>query len=435
MDSITIGLIGIGVMVVLLLLGMPIAFSMAIPGFLGAVYLLGFSRAIPQLHITMYGMVTTYSFTVLPFFILMGYFADASGISADLYFTAEKWLRRLPGGLALATIAGCAGFAGICGSSAATAATMGTIALPVMKRHNYDDSLASGTVAAGGTLGFLIPPSVAFVVYGIMAEQSVGRLLIAGLIPGILLALLFMVLIIIRVKVNPKLAPSNPEAISWKERLFSLKEVWGVLLVFVLVIGGILFGIFTPTEAGGVGAFILFIFAIIRRRLTLRVLSRTLLTSATITCMIFFILFGALLFSDFLALSRVPTWMANALTGLETSRYVVLLIIVVIYLILGCFIESIPMIILTIPVMLPVIVALGFDPIWFGVIVVLMVEAALITPPVGMNVYVIAGVAKSIPVMSIFRGAAPFVISILVMVIILAAFPGIALFLPTIMVK
>lgn len=435
MSPLVIGLLGIGLMVLILLLGMPIGFSMAIVGFVGITFLLGFSVALPQLHLTFYSIVSNYTFTVLPFFILMGYFAGASGISSDLYKTAEKWLRRLPGGLALATVAGCAGFASVCGSSVATAATMGAVALPEMKRHKYDDGLASGTVAAGGSLGFLIPPSVAFVVYGIITEQSVGKLLVAGFFPGLTLALTFMAIVVFRVKMNPKLAPASPETIGWKERLLSLRDIWGVIVVFLLVMGGIYLGFFTPTEAGAVGAFVLFIFAIGRRRLNLRTLFDSLVATAGVCCMVFVIIFGAFLFSDFLALSRVPTELMSAVGGLEVSRYVILTLIIVLFLILGCFIESIPMIILTVPVVLPIILSLGFSPIWFGVISVLMVEAALITPPVGMNVYVIGGVAKSIPVMTIFRGALPFLISIVVVVIILVAIPQIALFLPNIMIK
>jgi len=360
----------------------------------------------------------------------MGYFAGASGISSDLYLTAEKWLRRLPGGLALATIAGCAGFASISGSSVATAATMGAVALPEMKKHKYDDSLSAGTVAAGGTLGFLIPPSVAFVVYGIVTELSVGKLLIAGIFPGFILALTFMFIVLVRVKINPKLAPARPEAVGWKERFLSLRNIWGVILVFFIVMGGIYFGFFTPTEAGAVGAFVLFVFAIGRRKINLRTLLETLLGTARVTCMVFVIIFGAILFGDFLTLSLIPMKLAGAIGGLAVSRYIILPLIILLFLVLGCFIESIPMIIIVVPVVLPVILSFGFDPIWFGVISVLMVEAALITPPVGLNVYVIGGVAKYIPVTAIFSGALPFLLSIIMVVIILAAFPPVALFLP-----
>ncbi len=435
MNPAVVGLIGISIMVLFILLGMPIGFSMGITGFFGMIYMLGISIALPQLPITLYGIISDYNYTVLPLFILMGYFADASGISSDLYMTAEKWLRGLPGGLALATVAACAGFASISGSSIATAATMGSVALPEMKKHGYSDELASGTVAAGGTLGFLIPPSVVFVIYGIITQQSVGQLLIAGFLPGIILALAFMGIVIARVKINPKLAPVNLEPINWKEKLLSLKDIWAVVLVFLLVIGGIYFGFVTPIEAGALGAFVLFLLGIARRKLTPHVIFDCLLSTAAVSCMVFAIIYGAFLFSTFIALSRLPDSLMNLIGGLDVSRHTILALIILLYLVLGCFIESIPMIILTMPSVLPVILALDFNPVWFGVIAVLMVEAALITPPVGMNVYVIKGVAKDIPVMVIFRSALPFLISIIVVVVILAVFPQIALFLPGLMIK
>ncbi len=435
MDATILGVAGIFAMLLLMFLGLPIAFTLALVGLGGTVVLLGWSSALPQLHITLYSIVSSYSLTVLPFFILMGFFADVSGISNEIFGVAEKWLRRLPGGLALATIAGCAGFASISGSSVATAATMGAVALPEMKKYGYSDSLAAGTVAAGGTLGFLIPPSVAFVMYGIIAEESVGKLLIAGYIPGILLAIAFMSIVIIQVKINPNLAPSNPDPISWKQKIIALKDIWGMLIVFVMVMGGILFGIFTATEAGGMGAFVLFVFVILKRRMTRKILFNTLLRSATVTCMIFTILFGAYLFGDFLTLSQVPTQMINAMTAISDNKYVIFAMVVVIYLILGCFIESVPMLVLTVPIILPLIKAIGFDPIWFGVIVVMMVEAALITPPVGMNVFVISGLLKNVPMTTIFKGAMPFVLAILALVILLVIFPQIATFLPRVAMK
>lgn len=435
MDATFLGITGIFSMLLLMFLGLPIGFTLALVGLGGTVLLLGPSVALPQLHITLYSIVSNYSLTVLPFFILMGFFADVSGISNEIFGVAEKWLRRLPGGLALATIAGCAGFASISGSSVATAATMGAVALPEMKKYGYSDSLAAGTVAAGGTLGFLIPPSVAFVMYGIIAEESVGKLLIAGYIPGIILAIAFMSIVIIQVKINPNLAPSNPDPVSWKQKIIALKDIWGMLIVFVMVMGGIYFGIFTATEAGGMGAFVLFVFVILKRRMTRKILFGTLLRSATVTCMIFTILFGAYLFGDFLTLSQVPTQMINAMTAISDNKYVIFAMVVVVYLILGCFIESVPMLVLTVPILLPLIKAIGFDPIWFGVIVVMMVEAALITPPVGMNVFVISGLLKNVPMTTIFKGAVPFVIAILAVVILLVIFPQIATFLPRVAMK
>ena len=435
MNHVALGVIGIVALLVALFAGIPVAFSLGIVGFLGMAYLLGFWISLPQLHATFFAVASDYNLTVLPFFVLMGYFADISGATADLYVSAEKWLRRLPGGLALATVAGCAGFAAVSGSSGATTATMAAVALPQMRKYSYDDGLAAGTLAAAGTMGFLIPPSAAFVIYGIIAEQSVGKLLISGIIPGLLLSIAFMAIIIIRVKMNPKLAPANPESVSWREKLVSLKDVWGVLLVFCLVIGGIYLGIFTPTEGGASGAFILLIMALVRRRVTLQNLFGSLLRTAGVTCMIFLIIFGAFLLKDFLALSQLPTVLGNFVVGLQVSKYVMIAAIILLFLVGGCFIPAIPMIMLLVPIVLPIVEKIGFSPIWFGVISVLMVEAGDITPPVGVNVYLMGAMAKDVPLATIFSGALPFLISILVLCVALIAFPQIALILPELMLK
>ena len=435
MSTILIGLIGVMAMIFLIMIGLPIGFSLGVVGFVGTISLIGLSAALPQLHLTFYNLVSSYSFTLLPFFILMGAFAGVSGISSDLYSVAEKWVRKLPGGLAIATITACAGFSSISGSSIATAATMSVVSLPEMKKNKYDIGLATGTIAAGGTLGFLIPPSVAFVIYGMITTQSVGELLIAGFLPGMLLAGTFCLIIIIRVMLKPELAPANTVAVGWKEKIVSLKDIWGVLLVFFLVMGGIFLGFFTPTEAGAVGAFTLLIFGLIRKRLTIDTFYRTLKESARTMCMIFIVIYGAFLFNDFLTLARVPMVMAEAVTSLPLSRYAIFSLIILLFVILGMFIEPIPMMIMTVPSVLPAIEFLGFSPIWFGVISVLMVEAALITPPVGINVFIISGVVENVPVMTIFKGVMPFLISIIIVVALLTVFPQIALFLPNIMMR
>ena len=435
MHPVAAGIAGIVALLVALFAGIPVGFSLGIVGFLGMAYLLDFGISLPQLHATFFAVASDYNLSVLPFFILMGYFADVGGATDNLYVTAERWLRRLPGGLALATVIGCAGFSAVSGSSGATTATMTAVALPQMKKYKYDDSLSTGTIAAGGTMGFLIPPSAAFVIYGVIAEQSIGRLLISGILPGLLLALGFMGIIIFRVKLNPKLAPSNPDPVSLREKLISLKEVWGVLVVFLMVLGGIYFGFFTPTEGGAVGAFILFTQALIRRRLTLRNLFGSLMRTAGVTCMIFVIIFGAFLFKDFLALSQLPTIMGNFVVELPVSKYVMISAIMLLFLVGGCFIPAIPMIMLLVPMVLPVVIQLGFSPIWFGVISILMVEAGDITPPVGVNVFLMGAMAKDVPLSRIFIGALPFLISILVLCAILVVFPQIALFLPEVMLK
>ena len=433
MNPIVVGVIGSVLLVVLLFFGMPIAFVMMFVGFLGISYLASINAALPVIGRTFYEVASYYPYTIIPLFILMGGFAGSAGITRELYQTFDKWFRKLPGGLGIATIGACAGFAALSGSSVAGAAAMGTIALPEMRRFNYAPRLATGVVAAGGTLSFLIPPSLGFVVYGMLTEQSIGKLLIAGIFPGILLSLAYIVIIVIQVKVNPNLAPVTPGAVSWKEKLLALSGVWETMLVFFIVMGGIYLGFINPTEAGAIGATALFVIVLMKRRLTLKNLSTSLLEALRISVMVLFLVVGANVFSYFLALSTIPAVVSTWMAGLQVSRYVILFVLLGIYLILGCFLDAISMMVLTMPVVFPVIKALGFNPIYFGVICVLMMEAGLITPPVGLNVYTIAGVAKDVPMEEIFRGALPFLISIITIVILITIFPKIALFLPGMM--
>lgn len=433
MNPITAGIVGSGLLIFLLFLGMPIAFVMMFVGFLGISYLTSINTALPVTARTVYETASYYPYTIIPLFILMGGFAGSAGITRELYQTFDKWFRRLPGGLGIATIAACAGFAALSGSSVAGAAAMGTIALPEMKRFNYAPRFATGVVAAGGTLSFLIPPSLGFVVYGMLTEQSIGKLLVAGILPGVLLSLAYISIIFIQVKMNPSLAPMTPGAVSWREKLSALSGVWETLLVFFIVMGGIYLGFINPTEAGAIGATALFVIVLMKRRLTLKNLSTSLLESLRISVMVLFLVAGANVFSYFLALSTIPTVVSSWMAGLPVSRHIILGVIMGIYLILGCFLDAISMMVLTMPVIFPVIKALGFDPIYFGVICVLMMEAGLITPPVGLNVYTIAGVAKDVPMEEIFRGALPFLISIITIVILITIFPKIVLFLPGMM--
>jgi tripartite ATP-independent transporter DctM subunit len=433
MSPIVIGTLGSALLVVLLCFGMPIAFAMLLVGFLGISYLASVQAAMPVLARTVYEVASNYPYTIIPLFILMGGLAGNAGITQELYKTFDKWFRKLPGGLAISTIAACAGFAALSGSSVAATAAMGTIALPEMRRYNYAPRLATGVVAAGGTLGFLIPPSLGFVVYGMLTEQSIGKLLIAGVLPGIILSLAFISVVFVEVKSDPSLAPMNPAAVSWKGKLRALSGVWETLLVFCLVMGGIYLGFINPTEAGAIGATALFILVLSKRRLTFRDLVASLLEALRISVMVLFLVAGANVFSYFLALSNIPAAFSSWLTGLEVSRYVILGILVLAYLILGCFLDAISMMVLTMPVIFPVITSLGFDPIYFGVICVLMMEAGLITPPVGLNVYTLAGVAKDVPMEEIFRGTLPFLISIIAVVILITLFPKICLFLPSMM--
>ena len=433
MDPITAGILGSILLVILLFLGMPIAFVMMFVGFLGISYLTSVHAALPVVAKTVYETAAYYPYTIIPLFILMGSFAGGAGITAKLYGSFDKWFRKLPGGLGIATVAACACFAALSGSSVAAAAAMGTIAIPEMRRFKYDPALAVGIVAAGGTLSFLIPPSLGFVVYGMLTEQSIGKLLVSGIMPGIVLSLAFIVVIVFKVKLDPSLAPVTPGHVSWKERILALGGVWETLVVFVIVMGGIYLGFVNPTEAGAIGATALFIIVIGKMKLTWRSLSTALLEATRISVLVLFLVAGANVFSYFLALSTIPASVSAWMAALQVSKYVILTIIIVIYLILGCFLDAISMMVLTMPVIFPVVKTLGFDPIWFGVVCVIMMEAGLITPPVGLNVYTLAGVAKDIPMATIFRGAYPFLFAMLAVTILITIFPGIALYLPSMM--
>ncbi|KMY68078.1 C4-dicarboxylate ABC transporter permease [Desulfocarbo indianensis] len=428
-EPVTVGVMGTLCVFLLLFLGMPIAFCLMLVGFAGISYLASFDAALPVVASTVWETASDFNYTVIPLFILMGGFAGSSGITKDLYAASEKWLRRLPGGLAIATIGACGGFAAVSGSSVATAATMGTVALPEMKRYHYSDRLATGSVAAGGTLGFLIPPSIGFVVYGMLTEQSIGKLLVAGILPGLLLCFAFIAVVIIWVKLNPKIAQANLAPVSWAEKLRSLLGVWEPLALFILVMGGIYGGVFTPTEAGAVGATLLFAVALLKRSLTWPVLVEALIESSRISVMVLVLVAGANVFSYFLALSTIPVQVAGWAASLQVSPYVILTVIIVIYLFLGCFLDAISMMVLTMPVIYPIVQALHFDPIWFGVIAVLMMEAGLITPPMGLNIFTVAGVAPEVPMETIFRGVAPFLLAIFFVAIVITMEPRIALVL------
>ena len=435
MDPVIVGVIGTILVFFLLFLGMPIAFSLMLVGFAGIAYLTSLEAALPVAARTVYEVSAFYPYTVIPLFIVMGGFAGSSGMTRDLYGTFDKWFRKLPGGLAIATIGACAGFAAVSGSSVATAATMGTIAVPEMKRFNYHPRLSTGSVAAGGTLGFLIPPSIGFIVYGMMTEQSIGKLLVAGMIPGLTLAAAYIAIIVVMVKLNPSLAPASPEPVTWREKFKALTGIWEPLAIFLVVMGGIYLGFFTPTEAGAIGATVLFLVALIKRKLTGQNLVQALQEAIRISVMVLFLVAGANVFSYFLALSMIPMKVAEWVAGLQVTPYLIHAIIVVIYLFLGCFLDAISMMVLTLPVIFPIILALGFDPIWFGVIAVLMMEAGLITPPMGLNIFTVAGVVKDVSVEEIFRGTLPFLLSIFVIVILITIFPKIALLLPNMMMR
>ena len=427
-----IGFVGIAILLIILFSRMPIAFGMGLIGFLGFAYLVGVGPALGLLKTVPYSTFASHSLCVIPLFILMGAFAFSAGLSKDLYDAAYKWLGHLRGGLAMATVGACACFAAISGSSMATAATMGTVALPEMKKYKYDPALATGAVAAGGSMGILIPPSVILIIYGIITEQSIGKLFLAGFIPGVTEAVFYMLVIAILTRFKPALGPRGPKTNSM-EKLKALSNTWEVLTLFIVVIGGIYIGAFTPTEAAGIGAFGAFIFAIIKKRLSWKAFKESLSTSIKTSVMVFAIILGAMLLGYFLTVTRIPFDLAGYVGALPFNRYVILVLVLLTLMILGCVIETMAIILLTVPIFFPLIVQLGFDPIWFGILVVRVTEIGLLTPPVGLNVFVIKGVAPDVPIGTIFKGVFPFLIADLCHVAILIAFPQIVLFLPNMM--
>jgi tripartite ATP-independent transporter DctM subunit len=427
-----IAIIGIILLVFLFLSRMPVAFVMALIGFLGFAYMTSVEAALSILGKDFWVMFSSYNLTVVPMFVWMGTLAFYSGIGGRLYQAAHKFLGQLPGGLGIATCYACAAFGACCGSTTAGAAAMGKVILPEMKKYGYDPSLATACVASAGSLAILIPPSTIFIIYGIMTEVSIGKLFAAGILPGILLATLFALTVYIICRRNPKLGPPGVKA-SWKERVASLSGVVEMLILFALVMGGLFAGWFTPTEAGAGGAAGALMIALARRMLTWRGFIDSLVETTRITAMVFVIVTGATIFGHFMAVSRVPFELSEWLGGLVVSRYIIMGFIIFGYLIAGCFMDSLAMITLTVPILYPVILKLGFDPVWFGVIIVLVGEMGVITPPVGINVYIIKGVALDVPLETIFRGIFPFLAALIVCTIILIAFPQIALFLPSFM--
>jgi C4-dicarboxylate transporter DctM subunit len=424
-----VGILGILVMFLLLAFRMYIGIAMGVVGFLGLCILVGFPAGISILGITPLAEGSSYTLSVIPLFVLMGQFAFLSGISSDIYRTVYTWMGHLRGGLAMATIMACSGFAAICGSSLATGATMGMVAIPEMDRYNYDPRLSTGCIAAGGTLGILIPPSIGFVLYGILTEQSIGKLFMAGIIPGIMLSLMFLAVVYIQCLRNPKMGPRGPKT-SFLEKVKSLKGTWGMLLLFCVVMGGIYLGVFTPTEAAGIGAFGAFLFTLFRKKLSMNTLVESLMHTGRTTAMIFLIIIGANIFSSFLGLARIPMELADFIAALPFPRMLIFTFIVLIYMVLGCVMDCYAIMILTVPIIFPVVEALQFDPIWFGVVMVVVLEVGLITPPVGLNVFVLKTAAPTVPMGTIFRGIIPFIIAAIAGIVILAIFPQIATFLP-----
>jgi len=434
MSPFFVGVVGIIIFFLLLILRMPIAFAMALVGFAGFSCLVSLPASFSMVAKEIYSIFSSHTLSVIAMFVWMGFLAFYSGIGSRLYIFAYKLIGHYPGGLAIATQAACAAFGAVCGSNTATAATMGAISLPEMKKYKYNDSLATASVAAGGALGVLIPPSVILIVYGIATEQSVGKLFMAGILPGVFLMLLYMAVIFILASRNPKLGPAGSRA-SWKERARALRGGLGeVLVVFAVSIGGLFAGWFTPTEAGAVGAAGVLCVALLGRRLSWEGFKKSLLDATRTTAMIMLLVAGATIFGRFMAVSRVPFELASWAGALPLPPFAVMAVILFIYLILGCFIDALALVLLTIPIFFPVAVTtLGYDPVWFGVIIVLVVAMGVITPPVGMNVYIIKGVSPDIPLEVIFRGVWPFLAALVICLAVLVAFPQIVTFLPDIL--
>lgn len=432
MSPVTVGIIGIFFLFLLLALRMQIGFSMAVVGFLGYALLGSLKPSFTVLGFEPFKIGIQYSLTVIPLFILMGQFANYSKMGSEIYQTVYRWVGFLPGGLSMATVVACGGFAAISGSSLAAAATMGMVALPEMKRFKYDDALATGCIAAGGTLGILIPPSTVMIIYAILTEQPIETLFIAGILPGLLLCGLFVLTVYVMARLKPELGPPGPK-FTMKERFYALKDTWSILTLFFIVIGGLYTGWFTPTEAAGVGAFGALVITLVKRRLTWNNLTDSLAQTTGTTAMVFLILIGAHIFGYFLTLSEIPERLSILTTEAGLNRYVILSIIILMYIVLGCFMEGLAIMVLTIPIIYPMVLDMGFDPIWFGVMITLVMEMSLITPPVGINVFIISGISKDVPMYTIFRGILPFWFAILACIIILMISPQIALFLPNTM--
>jgi C4-dicarboxylate transporter DctM subunit len=435
MSGIAIGVLLFGVLLIFIALRLSIGVAMLLVGMIGYVWLSGWSPLINYLKTAAYWRFSTYDLSVVPLFLLMGQFASKAGLSRALFHTASVWMGHRRGGIAMAAIGGCAGFGAICGSSLATAATIGQVALPELKRHGYSGCLATGALAAGGTLGILIPPSVILVIYAILTEGNIATMFQAAFIPGFLAAFGYLIAIAIYVRLKPNSGPAGPES-SWQEKMSSLGDIWAVVIIFVVVIGGIYAGAFTPTEGAAVGAIATGILAFAHGGLRLEGLKECLLGTASATAMIFLIVFGADLFNAFLALTQMPAEAARMIGDSQLSPYLVLVTMLILYLIFGCVMDSLSMILLTVPIFWPILMGLDFamDPeelkIWFGIIALIVVEVGLITPPVGMNVFIINKMAEDVPMIESFKGVMPFLISDIVRVVILILFPSITLLLP-----
>ena len=429
MDPVTIAVIGLVGMFALMLFGMPIGFAMLLAGVLGNAWLLSVPAASHLLSTNVWEQFSSYGLSVVPLFVLMGQFAYRAGITERLYDAAYKWFGRMPGGLACTTIAACAGFSAICGSNSATAATMGTIALPSMRRYGYDRALATGAVAVGGTLGVVIPPSVVMIVIAVQTEQSLLRLFLAGIIPGLLLTALFLATVLLMCWRKPELGPPGP-ATSMREKLASLSGVVETLLLFVLVIGGLYVGWFTPTEAGAAGAFGALVIGVARRRLSLREIVLSASETLRISSMVVLMITGAVLFGRFLTVSRLPFELADWAAALPVPPLAIMMVVVAIYLVGGCLMDALGFLVVTVPIFFPMAAALGYDPTWFTIVLTVVTTMGAVTPPVGVNVFIVNGLAPDVPIHTIFLGVAYFMLAYVACLAMMWVFPETVLFLP-----
>jgi len=425
-----IGAISIVALLILIYARMYIGFAMMIVGFAGLIAIMGWNHALIILGTVPFRGVADYTFAAMPLFMMLGVVVSELGFASDLFYSGYKWIGQVRGGLAMATSVACA-ILGVVTDSMVAVITLGKSAIPEMRKYHYDESLSTASVVAGASLASLIPPSIAFIIYAILTGESIGKLYIAAIIPGILLTIVIIALIAVMVRINPRLATAGPKT-SFKEKLISLKFTWSVGVIFVLILGGIYAGIFTPTEAGAIGTFGAVIIGLASRRLTRKNLVKSILETAQMTAMVVFIVGGAFVFLKMMTVSKLPFTLADFVVGLQVSKYLVMLVIILIYILLGMVSDIMGAILITVPILFPVIQSLGFDPIWFGVIMVILLELGFITPPIGMNVYILAGITNT-PLGIIFRGVWPFVITIIIFVIIMVIFPEIVLFLPSTM--
>ncbi|MBI4966368.1 MAG: TRAP transporter large permease [Desulfomonile tiedjei] len=433
MSVATISILVILLLFVFFLMGLEIGFSMALAGFIGFAAIVNVNAALNLVAKDIYSVLSSYGFTVIPMFVLMGQLGASGGIARSLYDCAYKWIGHVPGGLAIGTVVAATAFKAICGSSPATAATFATIAVPEMDRYGYDRRLSCGTVATVGTLGILIPPSVVLIIYGILTETSIGRLFLAGILPGLMVAFSFVVTLLGWSLLNPKLGPKGDKS-TWKERFASIPSVIWVLVVFLLVVGGLMMGFFTPTEAGSVGTFAVFLLTLAKRDMDLKRFVRAVSDTLRIACMVIMLIAGATILGHFFAVTRTPYLVATWLQSLEVDRNIIMLIIIAVYLIGGSFIEDLAFLILATPIFLPVVLKLGYDPVWFGVIVSVVTMIGVILPPMAINAFVVSGVTKE-PVSTVYSGIYPYVAGMAICLLVLLFFPQISLWLPNLFMK